>query len=250
MNWDIPLFVAFLASFLRTSSMFFAAPLFGGVGIPIMVRVFFAGAVSLALAPLVYGTVTTPETLYDLLLLACREIFFGLALGFCANLVLSAAESAGAFLDMQIGLGLASLLVPNTEVPPSVISRFKFMLALVLLFVTNAHHILMNALARSYTLNSALTLDLSLSTLLNGLASFSMLTLQIALPVAAASFVVDVALGIISRAIPQINILIAGLSAKLIVGILALSLVLPAVGYGVSEAIDTFGSLLDGLLKT
>lgn len=249
MKWDIPLFVAFLAAFLRTSAMFLATPLFGGVGIPIMVRVYFAGAVSLALSPLIYGNITTPETLYDLLPLAFHEISFGLALGFCVNLVLSAAESAGAFLDMQIGLGLASVLVPNTEIPTSILSRFKFMLALVLLFVTNGHHILMNALVRSYTVNSTLNLESSLTTLLDGLASFSMLTLQIALPVAAASFMVDVALGMISRAVPQINILMAGLSAKLLVGILALSLALPALGYGISEAIDTFGNLLTKLLK-
>lgn len=249
MTWDIPVFVAFLAAFLRTSAMFFAAPLFGGLGIPILVRIFFAGAVSLALSPLIQGNIATPETFYDLLSLAFMEICFGLALGFCVNLVLSAAESAGSFLDMQIGLGLASLLVPNTVMPTSILSRFKFMLALVLLLVTNGHHILMNALAQSYTLNSVLSLETSLTVLLNGLASFSMLTLQIALPVAAASFLVDVALGIISRAVPQINILMAGLSAKLLVGIISLSLVLPALGYGISEAIDTFANLLPRLLK-
>lgn len=238
MTLDSALLVAFLAAFLRTSAMVFASPLFSGTSTPVIVRVFFSFALSLALAPALQSSMVVPPDMYALAGLAFTEIVSGLMIGFAVQMVLLGAQVAGAFLDMQVGFGLASVLAPNNSLPATILSKFKFMLAMVVFLSINGHHMLMQALTASYGATSELTARIGLEMALDGLWKMSLIALQIALPVAAVSFIVDACLGIISRAVPQINVLMAGISAKLLVGLIGLSLALPAVAAGVTHGVD------------
>lgn len=238
MNLDSAFLAAFFAAFLRTSAMVLAAPLFGGNGTPVIVRVFFAAALSLCLTPILYGNVAVPNDAISLLLFVGKEIACGLLIGVAVQFVLWAAEIAGNFLDMQVGFGLASVLVPNQVIPSTVISKFKFMLALVLLVTVNGHHLLIQALAASYATADRITMAKAYDQILGGLAEMSLLAIQIAAPVAAVAFVVDATLGIVSRAVPQINILMVGISAKLLAGMVAVAVGLPALAGGVSRGIE------------
>lgn len=244
MNLDSAFLAAFFAAFLRTSAMVLAAPLFGGNGTPVMVRIFFAAALSLCLTPVLYGNIAIPSDAISLLLFAGKEIACGLLIGVAVQFILWAAEVAGNFLDMQVGFGLASVLVPNQAIPSTVISKFKFMLALVLLVTVNGHHLLVQALAASYAAGDQITMTRAYDQVISGLAGMSVLAIQIAAPVAAVAFVVDATLGIVSRAIPQINILMVGISAKLLAGMVALAIALPALAGGVSHGIDLAGESL------
>ncbi len=238
MNLDSALLAAFFAAFLRTSAMVLAAPLFGGNGTPVIVRIFFAAGLSLCLTPILYGQVTVPNDLLSLFFFAGKEIACGLLIGVAVQFILWAAEMAGNFLDMQVGFGLGSVLLPNQVMPATVISKFKFMIALVLLVTMNGHHLLVQALVASYSAGEAISLASAYDQIIGGLVTMSMLALQIAAPVAAVAFVVDAALGIVSRAVPQINILMVGISAKLMAGIVAVGIALPALGAGVSRGIE------------
>ncbi|MCH8275576.1 MAG: flagellar biosynthetic protein FliR [Armatimonadetes bacterium] len=244
MSLDSELLIAFLAAFLRTSAMVLAAPLFSASSVPVTVRVFFALVLSLALTPLLHGVIPVPDTLYGLVSMGFHEIVTGLLIGMVGQLVLLAAEIAGSFLDMHIGLGLASVLAPNVGIPSSVIGKFKFMLALVLFLTMNGHHLLINALIASYQVTAELSLQATFDVALISVGRMFMLALQIAAPVAAVAFVVDAAFGIISRAVPQINVLMAGISGKLLVGFVALSFALPGLAYGVTRGLEMTEDLL------
>lgn len=238
MSFDSTLLVAFFAAFLRCSGMVLAGPLFGQSGVPVMIRVFFSAALSLALAPLLYGSISVPNNLYDFFALCIHEIAFGVVIGFLAYLAISVAEMAGALLDLKVGLSMSAILAPNTMLPPSVIARFKFMLALMMLLTLNGHHIMIQAIASSYKTSTMLSLSSINETLMPAISQMSLIAVQIALPVVAVTFVVDVCLGILSRAVPQINVLMVGMPAKIWAGLLTLSIALPTIGYTISIGID------------
>lgn len=245
MTLDSSFIVALLAVFLRTSAMVLISPLFTGTGTPTKVRVFFAAALSLALAPLLTGVILVPSTLYDLAALAAKEVAFGLILGFLVQMVMLAAQVAGSFLDLSIGLGLASILAPNASIPGSIISRFKYFLALILFLSLDGHHLMIQAMLAGYRVQAPLGGEQVYQIMLTGVWQMSLIALQIALPVAAVSVVVDACFGIISRAVPQINVLIAGISGKMLIGIVALSLSLPTLAIGVSRSLETVQALIE-----
>ncbi len=250
MTLDSALLIAFLAAFLRTSAMVLASPLFTGTGTPTMVRIFFALALSFAISPLLQGHIAVPAEMYGLAAFGFYEIVCGLMIGFAVQMVLLSAQVAGAFLDIQVGFGLGSVLAPNTSVPATVLSRFKFMMAMVVFISMNGHHLLINALIASYSASTQISADAGLQMALDGMWKMSLLALQIAIPVAAVSFIVDACLGIVSRAVPQINVLMAGISAKLLVGMLALSLTLPAIAMGVSNGITIAEQMIVKMFKS
>ena len=214
-----------------------------------MVRVYFSLMLALALAPILYGSIAVPEDLYALCALAFHEITIGLLIGFIVQLVLIAAQIAGSFLDLQVGFGLAALFSPHTIVPTTVISKFKYMLALVLFLSINGHHLMINALVSSYYAAETISLTGAFDVLLSGLWRMSLIALQIAMPVTAVTFVVDVCLGIFSRAVPQINVLLAGISGKILVGIIALSVTLPALAIGVTRGMQYAEDLILQLFR-
>ena len=238
MTLDSSLLIAFLALVVRIGAMFVAAPLFGGANTPPSVRALLSIAIGMALCPLLAGHVAVPGTLYDLGTLVFREVSYGLLIGFCVQSVLLVAEIAGSFLDFHLGLGLSAALNPIEGIPSSTLSKFKYTLALVLLLAVNGHHIPIRALLYSFEVSSQLNLASSFTVVMNGLAHIGVAAIQIALPVAAVGFVVDVALAVVNRAVPQINILMSGISAKILAGMIALSVALPGLAHGIDASIE------------
>jgi flagellar biosynthetic protein FliR len=224
--------------------MVLTAPLFGGTGTPVLVRILFALGLSLCLAPILYGTQPIPADAYELLWMAIKECASGVLLGVCVQMVLLAAEMAGAFLDSQVGFSLASVLYPNSALPSSVLGRFKFLMALVLMVSMNGHHLMIGALVKSYETTNGITAATGFDSLMHGVTSMSMLAIQIAAPVAAVAFVVDAVLGIVSRAVPQINVLMAGISGKLLVGMVTMTFALPALAVGVQRGLEISTEML------
>lgn len=249
MTFDSAFLVALLAVFLRTSAMVLISPLFTGTGTPTKVRVFFAAALAVALAPALAGAIPVPGNLYDLAVVAAKEVAFGLILGFLVQMAMLAAQVAGSFLDLSIGLGLASILAPNASIPGSVIARFKYFLAVVLFLSLDGHHLMIQAMLAGYRVQAPLGGDVLYQVMLTGVWQMSLIALQIALPVAAVSVVVDACFGIISRAVPQLNVLIAGISGKLLIGLVALSLSLPTLAVGVSRSLEAVQALLERWLR-
>jgi flagellar biosynthetic protein FliR len=235
MSLDSTLLTAFLSAFVRMSAILLASPLFTLGAVPVRVRVLFSVAMAMVLAPNLTPYISVPASLPDLLLLVAQEVGIGLFIGFLTQSVLWAAEFAGAFLDLHVGFGMAAVLAPNVGLPASVIARFKVMLAGVLFLTLNGHHLIINAFLKSYQIPPFEATLPMIPTLLQVTKELSLLALQMAIPVGAVALVVDAGLGLVSRAAPQVNVLMLGISAKLMVGLIALTVGLPAFAYGVQQ---------------
>jgi flagellar biosynthetic protein FliR len=187
-----------------------------------------------------------PQHLYELVFMMFREVLTGVLIGSAMHLVAAIMESAGAFSDMQIGLASAQMFSPATGSAATPMSRFKFMLGVVLMFVSDAHHLMLSALVGSYRAP-----DLTLSgmeamvpMILQMVGQSMVLALQIAAPLAAIGVIIDLAAGFINKAVPQTQPFLLAMPAKLALGMVGMAVALPAFVAGTKAGVDlVFGGV-------
>ncbi len=242
MAFDAALIYAFLLVFTRCSAMLFASPIFGAQNTPLQVRILTTVAISGALTLLLQPKLgPVPDDLFALVGAVFHEIVAGLLIGFFVSLVLQMARIAGALIDIQMGLGISETVNPIDGVSVTVIGQFKYLLAIVLFLSVNGHHTMLQAFAASFDAMPVFGME-SLPKIQAGLLSlFSSVMLgaiQIAAPLIAVSLVIDAALGVMNKAVPQMQPLFVGMPAKLAMGMVALGVTLPALAAGVSAGIE------------
>lgn len=214
------------------------------------VRIFttmaISGALTVAIGPKIGAP---PADMYVFVMAIAHEVLAGLLIGAFMSLVLHAAQMAGGLIDMQMGLSMSQVMNPVTGVSSTIISQFKFMLAVVVFLSVNGHHLMLQAFSQSYGSMPGISMEhlpQMKDNLLGLFGSLSVLAIQMAAPVLGVSLVVDSALGIINKAVPQMQVIVVGLPAKLVIGMIALSVGLPAVVAGVNTGV---GSALEGLMR-
>lgn len=214
----------------RILGMIASAPLFGHASVPTRVKVILGVLVAMIVAPNLPPVPSVEPTSWAGLLILVQELLVGLAMGFSMRLVFAAIEYAGELASSTMGFGFASFFDPATQGRSNAISQFMSMVATMAFLAVNAHLVLLAALTESFIslpisatpLSSVAPLELARL----GSRIFSA-GLQIALPILAALLIVNVALGILTRAAPQLNIFGIGFPITLGVGMLTISVVLP-----------------------
>lgn len=214
----------------RILAMVSVAPLFGHASIPARVKLGLGLLLSVAVAP---GLPPLPEVAPfsgDGLLVLVQQILIGLAIGFGMRLVFAAVELAGELAALSMGLSFSTFFDPLSRSQASSISQFFGWLALMVFLASNLHLALLATLAKSFTI-------LPISATPMGMGPFRMLAtyggqvfalgLQLALPIIAALLVTNLALGILNKAAPQLNLFGIGFPITLGAGFLMISIVLP-----------------------
>lgn len=222
----------FILVFVRTAGIFTLTPIFGANQIPAQVRIAIAAGMALIFVPLCpVGDVPAVDVL-QMAFLAGKEAFVGLAIGFVVTLVFAVFQIAGDFIDAQAGFSFATMVDPTNGTNTAVAARFHQILIGLLFFATNAHHVVIMGLADSFKLvpvGAASLNPLVANGVLDIFVTLFSVALRIASPVVAAVFLADVALAVVSRAVPQMNVIIAGMPLKLGVGIVGLLVALPVL---------------------
>ncbi|QHT60710.1 flagellar type III secretion system protein FliR [Paenibacillus lycopersici] len=228
-------FPIFLLIFCRITAFFVVAPIFSTRNVPNMFKIGFSFFVSL-LVFLTYGMKQTIVPDAEYILAIIRESLVGALLGFVAYLFFTIINTAGSFIDMQMGFGMANIIDPMTGASAPLIGNFKGMIATLLFLSINGHHYLLSALLQSYEwipLSNTLFLHLksgSITTFLTGMAGQTiMLALQMSAPLVAAMFLTDIGLGLLARTAPQYNVFVIGMPIKILVGLLMLAVLMPGL---------------------
>lgn len=232
---------AFLLVTVRCSAMMLSSPMFGGA-VPARVRMFFCLFFAACVAPMAAETVgPVPADMGVLVMMIAHEALVGLIIGLCMQLLLLAAQMAGTIMDMQLGFQMMQMFNPQIGGAVTVLGQFKFMLFLVLIFLLDGHHMMLNAFVQSYSATISFTPD-NLEALKQGFLAFlggiCVLALQIAAPVAAVSFIVDAAAGVINKSIPQVPVYMVTMGAKTAMGIMAIALGLPLMVVAVRSGLE------------
>ena len=201
---------ALLWPLTRILGLIAAAPLFGNTSIPVPVKVSLGVLLAAILTPAIPALpAADPMSLAGLLILV-QEMLIGLAMGFAMRIVFAAVEMAGEISSLTMGLGFASFFDPETKGRSSAVSQFLALIATMAFLALNAHLALLEALAESF----------------------------VTLPIVAALLITNVALGILTRAAPQLNIFGIGFPVSLAVGLLTISVALPYLNMPVQNLIN------------
>ena len=137
---------------------------------------------------------------------------------------------AGQLIDMQIGFGIVNVFDPQFGQQVPLIGNFKYLIAISVFLALQGHHILIGAMVdnfRTVPLGVQINLGNAASFMTDAVANLFVMALRIALPVIGTVLMTDVALGILARIMPQMNVFVIGITGKLLVGVFMLFLILP-----------------------
>jgi len=219
--------VAFAYPLVRILAFIAAAPLWSTAGIPRRTRLILGLCITIALVPALPPMPTVaPGSLPGLWILA-QQLLIGIGMGFAARIVFSAVDMAGEFIGAQMGLGFATAYDPLSSSQTPVISEFIGLLGLLLFLSLNGHLIYIATLAQSFHAIPVSAVPLAAGSWLNlaelGSKIFSA-GLLIALPVVVALMITNIALAVLTRAAPQLNIFALGFPLTLSGGFIALAI--------------------------
>ena len=216
---------------LRISAMLFAAPILGSQTMPVRVRVLLSGALAALVAALAPAPVSVQLLSLAAIVIAAHEVLIGIAMGFCLQLVFSAFAQAGESMALTMGLGFASMVDPQNGLRVPVVSQYYVVVITLLFLALDGHLIAIEVLIDSFrTLpaGGAFEPDAAMRLVEWGSRMFAGAVL-IALPVVASQLLVYMALGIITRAAPQLNIFAVGFPMLILAGFIMMLLALPTI---------------------
>lgn len=214
----------------RILGLISAAPVFGNSALPITSKIGLGVLLAMIIVPTVPPVpAADPMSLAGLLILT-QELVVGLAMGFSIRIVFAAVEMAGELGSLTMGLGFATFFDPQSQGRSSAISQFLALLATMAFLAADAHLTLLAALAESFT-----SLPIAATPMDGGglrqMAEWGgkvfSAGLQLSLPIVAALLLTNIALGILTRAAPQLNLFGIGFPITLGVGFIVLATTLP-----------------------
>lgn len=230
-----------LLIFTRIGTAMTLLPGFGEVYVPQRYRLLFAVILSALLLPILQPMLPAlPSSPSELTLVLGAEAAVGVFIGTLTRLVLGALETAGQIVSIQTGLSNALIFNPLQATQTSVPSALYGVLGVLLIFLTDTHHLILRGLLDSYMIFTPGKLppvgDLS-QTVAHAAAGSFRLALEMAAPFIVSGTIFFVALGLIGRMVPQIQVLFVGQPLQIIGGLLIFALVVTA---GMSRFLDAF----------
>ena len=214
----------------RILGLIAVAPLFGNRSVPLQVKVGLGVMIALIVAPAVPPlSAQDPMSLAGLLILA-QQLVIGLAMGFAMRMVFAAVELAGELTGLTMGLGFATFFDPQTQGRSSAISQFLSLLMTLIFLTVNGHLMLLSALVESFSIlpiSDAPLGTVGINQLVMWGGRIFSAGLQISLPMIAALLITNLALGILTRAAPQLNLFAIGFPITLSLGFVLIGIALP-----------------------
>ncbi len=204
-------------------------PLFGRRGVPSLVKAGLILLLSLSAFAITTVGVEAPSTLLGLALMFLMELFLGYVLGLIINLFFYIPVMAGSVVDMQMGLSMASTYDPASGIQVTATSTLLNVLMSLLFFAANGHHTLIRIFLASGRVVPFGTVALGedfYGAMIQIFLDCTLLGVKLAMPILAAELMGQVGMGILMKAIPQINVFAINIELKVIIGLVLIMLML------------------------
>jgi flagellar biosynthetic protein FliR len=220
---EISVFLLILA---RAGGLVVTAPVIGDAQVPRMVKVGLVIVLSLVLVQVPgIRRLEAPTGMYIFALSVLTQLIVGISLGLAARMMFYAVQTAGGIVSLQIGLSVASVLNPMTRESDPLMTQLYTVIVGMVFLAMNGDLWLVASLTRSFDMAPLTPSALSPHLVQSMIGDFMVVTqlgLQIAMPIAASLFATDLVLGVISRALPQLNVFVLSLPLNILLGFMAL----------------------------
>lgn len=247
MTFSIDNFEIFLLIFVRITGFIFTAPFFSLRNIPIRIK----SGISIFLAAILFYSNSYNQPEYEGIIgysiLVVTEAMAGAIMGFFANVAYYIINFAGQLLDMQIGFSMASQLDPVTNSESTVTTNLYSYLIILIMMITNLHHIFLRALVESFQIIKIGEVYLNpgiYRLMMQFMTDYFIIGFRIVLPVFAAVLMVDTILAILVKVAPQMNMFVIGMQIRIFVGLFVLLLVIGLIPSVADFIFDEMKSLL------
>ena len=223
--WIIALLV-----FSRSLAFASTAPLIGNKTLPALVKISFAMLLTLILIPNIETPTEYPQG-FKFIYLIVTNVFVGMLIGWVSGLVIGIGRAAGEMLDMQMALNAATLFDPGSQTQTTIIGKFFDFLALVLFISIGGMEKVIEGLYKSFTTFPVIIyqINFNFEKLLKATSDVIAISFLIVSPIIVIVLAVDLILGLMSRAAPQINAFQISFSIKPSISLLILIILLPAL---------------------
>jgi flagellar biosynthetic protein FliR len=241
----------FILVLARVTPLFVIAPLFSSQMIPPRVRGIIAVGISIGLTPIALHGQQIPTDPLALAGLVIEGMLVGLGFAFSLAALMAAIESAGAMIDVISGFSYGSLINPLSGETSAVMARFYSLVGTLIFLVIGGDAWTLRGLDRTFQL-VPLTRGPRLSSLLGGaeqvFGTVFAAALELAAPVLVALLITDVAFGVVSRVVPQLNVFAVGFPTKVGVAMLVVGASLPFTANWISNQLSvSVGAALGAL---
>ena len=250
---NVPALASFVLTLVRISLLVFLLPFYGGENIPVPVKGALCIVLSLALWPhLSFDALYLPAHPFGFLLLILGELLVGLMLGLYVYFIFAGVQTAGQLMGFQMGFTMMQLADPLSGAQLPGTSHLLYMVALVIFLTLDGHLYLLQALTSSFAImppGGFVPRPVLISEIIRLSAQMFILAVKIAGPILAALFLVELALALMAKAAPQMNLLVIGMPLKIAVGFFFMFIVFTLLGRTIEESIYDLGPLFRNLLR-
>ncbi|NRT36987.1 fused FliR family export protein/FlhB family type III secretion system protein [Clostridium beijerinckii] len=244
---DISYFLALFLIFLRITSYFMAVQIFFPTGTPQIMQGVFSLILSFGIvAGIDHSTVSAVNSSYMLVFYAISEIMSGLILGYITNLIFQVVKLAGEWMDIHAGFSMVSVLDPTTQTVSTLLGNLSYFISLAFFFIVDGHHVVINMLVEStkiIPIGKTIVYQETLMEVMKTIFDYFTLGVKIAIPIVLIIVITDVCLGLISRTVPTIPIMILGMPIKNLLGLITYIILLPLMLKLIGTAIYNLPSI-------
>jgi flagellar biosynthetic protein FliR len=232
--------LAYLLAAIRILGWIALAPPFNNKSIPNMAKVTLALGLAFAMAPTL-ATQAVPQTSIQLIVVALTQVFIGAAMGFITQLLFDTISAAGSLIDVLGGFQVAAAFDPLSFNVNSVFGKFHQMLAIMLLFASDGHLMVIGGLLKTFEFVPLMDFpDISGwgDAMTTAMSLFFSVALQIALPLGAVFFIADLSLALMTKVAPAFQAMTVMYPVKIALALLLVGISFPALPEAVSRMTD------------
>ncbi len=243
----------FMLVLARVAAILFAIPFLDSRSVPALFKAGLAVAASIMVYGQVQGTLGPfPVSVLGLFLAVGSEVLLGLAVGFMVKLIFAGLQLAGQLAGFQMGFAIANVVDPASSVQIPILAQFLNLFAMMIFLATDMHYWFFNALVDSFQIVAPMQLKFQpglVRPVLQTASAMFVIALKVGAPVIVALILTHVALGLMARTVPQMQVFIVAMPLQIVVGIVFLGLSLPFWAAYMQDLFNQMGHSMLQVLK-
>lgn len=242
-------FTLFLLILMRMSGFILLSPIFSRDGIPTLAQGGFTLLLSVVVFTMEGGRVLIPNTTVELIIMMVSELIVGLLFSMMMHFFFTVAAVGGSSIDMQMGFSMAQAYDPGSGATLTVTAHLLNILMFMVFFAANGHHTMMRLIMTSSDMapfGAVIFGDIMIELMIQVFVECMVLGMKLTMPILAAELLGQVGMGVLMKAIPQINVFVINIDLKVIIGLCLMVVFMPTMA---DFMLDVEMQMLDSLQK-